>query len=265
MSQSQRQRDDQADRDSAGPAVVFHLLGTIDYDACDRLQRRLIDGANLRDDGRIEVLLCEHSPIITVGRRGSRRHIRIGSDELRRRQWEVRWVARGGGGVLHAPGQLAIHAVVPLRWHGWTLAGYQRRLSDGLAAALGQLNAVVEPDAAHGLSGRTGQIVHLGVGVRDGVAHHGAFLNVNPTFSDFQAIETMPPIRTSTGPRGAMSSLLAEHRQPVRMASVRAAVTEHLAAAFGCDHYHIYTGHPLLPKPRAASSSLARYAGRGPG
>lgn len=250
MTQFTSHCDKPSDRDHAGPTVVFYLLGTIDYDACDQLQRRLIDGANLRDDGRIEVLLCEHSPIITVGRRGSRQHIRISSDELRRRRWEVRWVARGGGGVLHGPGQLAIHAIVPLRWHGWSIAGYQRRLSDGLTAALAQLNAVVAPDAAHGLSGRTGQIVHLGVGVRDGVAHHGAFLNVNPTLADFHSLESLPPDPANVGRRTSMSSLLAEHRQPVRMASVRAAVTEHLAAAFGCDHYHIYTGHPLLRKPR---------------
>jgi hypothetical protein len=44
----------------------------------------------------------------------------------------------------------------------------------------------------------------------------------------------------------AMSCLVAERCGPVRMTTVRAALVGRLAAAFGCDRYHLYTGHPLL-------------------
>ena len=51
-----------------------------------------------------------------------------------------------------------------------------------------------------------------------------------------------------TDPQGMtrMSCLMAERRQPVKITSVRAELVRHLADAFGCDCYHLYTGHPWL-------------------
>lgn len=41
-------------------------------------------------------------------------------------------------------------------------------------------------------------------------------------------------------------SLSAERRGVVRMATVRAVLVRRLTEAFGCDRYHLYTGHPWL-------------------
>ena len=60
------------------------------------------------------LILCEHPPLITVGRQGSRGHIRFDTEELFVRGWPVRWVNRGGGCLLHLPGQLAIYPILPL-------------------------------------------------------------------------------------------------------------------------------------------------------
>ena len=43
-----------------------------------------------------------------------------------------------------------------------------------------------------------------------------------------------------------MSSLVAERCGPVRMTMVRTTLVPRLAERFGCDRYHLYTGHPLL-------------------
>ena len=53
-------------------AVHIHLLGTVDFEDCLSLQRRLAYDALSRADGRIVVLICEHPPLITIGRGGSR-------------------------------------------------------------------------------------------------------------------------------------------------------------------------------------------------
>ena len=75
--------------------------GCVDWADCQRLQRRLVYEAGSGDDGRIVTLLCEHPPLISVGRRGSRGHIRCTNEQLRHQRLEVRWVNRGGGCVLH--------------------------------------------------------------------------------------------------------------------------------------------------------------------
>ncbi len=79
-----------------------------------------------------------------------------------------------------------------------------------------------------------------GVAVRDWVAYHGAFLNVSPAMGHFRLVETDPDDQTR------MSCLMAERRGNWKMTTVRAALVRRLAEAFGCDRYHLYTGHPML-------------------
>ena len=82
--------------------------------------------------------------------------------------------------------------------------------------------------------------------VRHWVTYYGAYLNVCPPMGLFRLVETDPVGRTP------MSCLVAERRGPVRMTAVRAALVQRLTEAFGCDRYHLYTGHPMLR--RAAGS-----------
>src|SRR5581483_11812554 len=89
---------------SPDTTLQAYLLGSVDFDAALRLQRRChfdVTG----DRTQAFVLACEHPPLITVGRHGSRAHIRFEPQDLQTRHWDVRWVNRGGGCLLHLPGQ----------------------------------------------------------------------------------------------------------------------------------------------------------------
>src|SRR5262245_45985153 len=108
-------------------AAHFYLMGCVDFDDCQSLQRRLAYDALTRGDGRITVLLCEHPPLVTIGRAGSRAHVRLSGMELAERQLAVRYVSRGGGAILQGPGQLAVYPIVPLEWHGWSIGEYLRK------------------------------------------------------------------------------------------------------------------------------------------
>lgn len=227
---------------AAAPAEVpvhIHLLGVVDFEDCLSLQRRLAYDAVSRDDGRIVVLLCKHQPIITIGRGGSRADVKFTASELAHRQLEIRYVGRGGGTILHAPGQLAIYPIVPLARHGWTIGEYLRRLQKSLAELLAEFN--VQPTPVPGslaLAGRSGILAALGVTVRHGVTMHGAFLNVNPEMREFG--------RVYVAGGQTMSSLLSHRALPTKMSKVRAALVTHLAEAMSLERYHLHTGHPLL-------------------
>ena len=86
------------------PAMQAFLLGEIDFDTCLALQQRLVYETSGAADGPITLLICEHSPLITVGRSGSRSHLHISSEELTSQQVNVRWLNRGGGCLVHLPG-----------------------------------------------------------------------------------------------------------------------------------------------------------------
>jgi lipoyl(octanoyl) transferase len=219
--------------------VHIHLLGLVDYEDCLTLQRRLAYDAATRDDGRIAVLICEHRGLITIGRSGSRAHVRLTGTELAQRQLTIRYVSRGGGAVLHAPGQLAVYPIVPLSWHGWTIGDYLRKLQAALFQFLLEMNVRPAPvPGSFALSGRGGILAAVGAAVRQGITQHGAYVNVNPAMRDFGRIET------AAGQ--TMSSLLSQRALPTKMTRVRAALVTHLAEAMELERYHLHTGHPHL-------------------
>lgn len=241
-------RSSTAPRTPAPPALAAHLLGLIDFDACLALQHRLVYEAAGRVDGQITLLVCEHPLAITIGRLGSRGHVRARRGELASHELEPRWVNRGGGCLVHAPGQLAIYPIVPLEWRGWTVGEYLGRLQAGLAAAVGDAGfAASTRPGRFGLWGHTGQIAAVTVAVKSWIAYFGAYLNVAPALFPQRWVESDPL------DGGSMSTLAAERRKPVRMAAVREAVVRRLADALACDRYHLYSGHPLLARPRDAS------------
>jgi lipoyl(octanoyl) transferase len=221
-------------------AAHFHLMGCVDFDDCQSLQRRLAYDAVSRGDGRIAVLICEHPPLVTIGRAGSRAHVRLSGVELAERQLTIRYVGRGGGAVLHGPGQLAVYPIVSLDWHGWSVGEYLRRLRTALAGTLSELR--IRPQSREGqysLIGRTGVLAAVGASVKHAVTLQGAFVSVNPDMRDYSRVQVTPG--------QTMSSILSERPVPVRMTEVRAALVAHLAAALGCERHHLHTGHPHLP------------------
>ena len=178
-----------------------------------------------RGDGQITLLLCEHPPIITVGRGGSPGDVAMQSGPVRNRQIEVRWVNRGGGCLVHCPGQLAIYPIVPLRWHGFSVGEFLDRFQAGIVETLDELNVPsTRPSASGrkrgqcpfvatnlrsvpalrvlrqmerspfppGVWGRTGQLAALGVAVRHWITYYGAYLNVCPPMGLFRLVESDP-------------------------------------------------------------------------
>src|SRR5262249_37499690 len=120
---------------AAAPLLQADLLGAVGFRAALALQRRLVFEVS-GEPGRAALVLCEPPPLITVGRQGSRAHILCEPDELRSRRWHVRWVNRGGGCLLHLPGQLAVYPVLPLRPLGLGVQGYLDRLQAAVADVL---------------------------------------------------------------------------------------------------------------------------------
>src|SRR5262245_17773208 len=150
-------------------ALQVYLLGSVDFEAALRFQRRLLYDVSGERQQAI-LVLCEHPPIITVGRHGSHAHLFYGSDELRARRWQVRWVNRGGGCLLHTPGQFAVYPILPLDRLGLGLEEYLARLQAVLADVLAdfQIRGETRPGRA-GLWVGSRPIAAVGVAVRDWV------------------------------------------------------------------------------------------------
>lgn len=224
----------------AGPALQVYLLGPVEFEAALALQRLLVYHVGGSRD-QAALVLCEHPPLITVGRHGSWAHVLCEPDELKHRGWPVRWVNRGGGCLLHVPGQLAVYPVLPLDQLGLGLQAYLDRLQRVLADVLDDFQVLGEASPGHAGVRAGGRLVAaVGVAVRDWVTYYGAAFNINPDLELFRLV------RCGGSGEGPMTSLERERRGPLRPALVRERLVEHFAARFGFGRVALFSSHPAL-------------------
>jgi len=252
-----------ADR-SARPAVAVWLAGTIGLDAYAAMAERLAWEVSEPGGRPPTLMLYDPAPSITIGRLGSRADIGLSNDELRSRGLEVRFIGRGGGAVLHGPGQIGISMFASLADLGFgrhDVGAYVERLESGLEAAVRSLRCGVARDSRmHGIFGRTGLLAAIGVAVRRGVVWHGGFLNVQPPLEFHRRIKSVP-VAVGVGTH-TMGSVEADVQRRVRMQDARAAVVEHLVDALEFPRSHIQSGFPMpVQSSGSAPSERSRSVG----
>jgi len=220
--------------------LEVHLLGLVDFDAAVFLQERLVYEFSGRQDRTGGLLLCEHPPVATIGREGSRAHLRFEDQEFVARQVDVRWMNRGGGCIVHCPGQLAVYPVIPLNRIGIRPAEYAGRLIDAVIDLCTELRVPAWPsEDGRGVSCRLGRFADIGASIKSGISYHGLFINVSPPMDLVRLVES--------GPRGErQTSLAAQRARATEMHTLREALVRHLSAVLGYANHHFYTGHPLL-------------------
>lgn len=186
------------------------------------LQAQLADEVAAGADERL--LLVEHPPVLSVG---SGNHP-LDNETLRRLRLEAVPVDRGGGTLLHLPGQLAVYPIIRLSDHGLTIESYLRTLADALTAALLDLRAIPPERVSEWRDpgGLLEQVAAVGVRVHRGVTMHGLFLNVEPDVVLVHQIETAKlPIR----PSSSLQKILSHHAPS--FAAVKAMLAAKLKAA----------------------------------
>lgn len=234
-----------------GTTLRAYLLGSVGFDAALHLQRSL--AYETAEDRGASLILCEHPPLITVGREGGPADIRFPPDDLRARRWPVRWVNRGGGCLLHLPGQLLVYPILPLDRIGMGLREYTERLGRVLLAVLDDFSVHGEsrPDGP-GVWVGPRLVAGIGVAVWNWVAYYGIAFNLDPDLSPFRHVRTGDP------DDGPMTSLARERHGPVRPALVRERLLEHFATAFGFRDTTLFFGHRLLDRGAAPGMLVAR-------
>lgn len=184
---SRLHRGPQLRRDRDAPFEVVRL-GRVPYrEAWDR-QRGLVADRQA-DRGRDTLLLLEHPPVYTLGRRADRANLLLDEATLAERGIEVVEVDRGGDITYHGPGQLVGYPI--LRLAGTRdVVDYVRALEEVLLRTLAMLG--VDARRIDGLTGVwVGEEKIAAIGVRvasGGVTSHGFALNIDPALSDFTGI-----------------------------------------------------------------------------
>jgi len=181
------------------------------------------------------LLLCEHPPVYTLGKRGSIDHLLLPEAQLAARGIDFFRTNRGGDITFHGPGQVVGYPILDLERFRPDIGRYLRDLEE----------VIIRVMAAYGLEGRrspgeTGvwldpetpglarKICAMGVRCSRWVTMHGFALNVTTDLSYFDGI-------VPCGIRGKqVASLSAELGRPVAMEEVEVRLEAAFEAVFGC-------------------------------
>jgi len=164
--------------------IFIRRLGLVDYERGLGIQEEARD--RVLAGGRDELLLLEHAPVVTLGRRGGD----VNKADLEASNTAIVQTDRGGLATWHGPGQLVGYPIVDLGRRGISVLEMVNMLGRGmqrLCEELGLPRAEYECERPGVyIDGR--KLGAIGMHIHRGVTTHGFALNVDCDLSGFRSI-----------------------------------------------------------------------------
>ena len=199
-------------------------LGQMPYLDAVALQERLRDA---RQAGSIPdaLLLLEHPPVYTRGRRAAAGDLPMGEEFYAARGIAIHDSDRGGQVTYHGPGQLVGYPIMSID----SVRDFVATMEEAMIAALAEEGIAAE--VRDGLTGEWvaggGKIASIGVHVSRGVTTHGFAVNVD---NDLEPFDWIHPCGMDSA---QMTSVSREQGTTGSMSCLRKRMAFHFAERFG--------------------------------
>ena len=158
--------------------LKFFDFTTVDYGYIYQFQRFLHQQVYEKGIGPY-FILCQHYPVITIGRSGSKQEIIARPAELKKRGIKIYHVERGGKTTYHGPGQLTIYPIIKLSLFKNDLRAYLCWLEELGIEILKDFKIFAQRRA--GLTGlwlNHKKVVSIGIAVKKWISFHGLSINI---------------------------------------------------------------------------------------
>jgi len=203
-------------------------LPRTDYLEALTLQRQAVEA---RKRGRLDrdmVILIEHPPVFTLGRRGGRDNLLVSEEDLRAKKIAVVPIERGGDITYHGPGQLVAYPIIDLVGGDIKVVDFVNRLESAMIETAAHWGVEARGDAANrGVWVEGRKLGSIGITVRRGVTFHGLALNVTTDLTPFTWINPCG-IQACT-----MTTLSLESGRTVPIRETRKQLARHLGDLLG--------------------------------
>ncbi len=203
-------------------------LETLEYREAWNLQTSLVDARKKKIIDRNIILLLEHPPVFTLGRRGGLDDLNVSPDLLEKLGIPLVQVERGGVITFHGPGQLIMYPIIDLNAARMRVVDYVGKLEEVMIRAVANSGITAERHQLNrGIWVGNKKLGSIGIAIRRGICFHGMSLNVNISMKHFG---WMNPC----GLKGVeISSMQRELSRKVSMSKVCGAVKNHVETVFG--------------------------------
>jgi lipoyl(octanoyl) transferase len=161
---------------------VCHL-GQVEYREATALQERLREQVRAHELPEL-MLLLEHPPVYTVGRRSDGGELPFGEAFYRERGIDIVQTPRGGKLTYHGPGQLVGYPIMRVT----SVPDYILTMERAIVAALADAGVTAGTKRGHkhvGVWVEDKKIASVGVHISQGISSHGFAVNVTNDLDPF--------------------------------------------------------------------------------
>ena len=176
------------------PASTTHTIKTLRFAApvpyaeayALQLERR-----NAIESGEMNsaLLLLEHTPTFTLGRRSDQQNLLATREALAEAGIEVCETDRGGDVTYHGPGQLVAYPILDLSQWRRSIPWYLRALEDVIIQTLDRYGLKGERiEELTGVWVDGAKVAAIGIGIHNWVTFHGVAINLDPNMDHWRMI-----------------------------------------------------------------------------
>jgi lipoyl(octanoyl) transferase len=188
--------------------VFFKDVGIIDYKSAWDYQEKLLQEnvaikSAIRNDASLAAtldtqhyfLLCEHTPVYTLGKSGDMANVLMSEDELVKNNIDFFKTNRGGDITFHGLQQIVGYPIIDLEKFYTDIGKYLRNLEEVIILTLAEFSIIGERSTGEtgvwiepNVVGKERKICAIGVRCSRWITMHGFALNVNTNLDYFNNI-----------------------------------------------------------------------------
>ena len=214
--------------DHQGKQWLCIELPVTEYREAWQLQSNLVEARKCKIINDNIVLLLEHPPVFTIGRRGGLNNLSVSANFLEKAGIPVVQVERGGNITFHGPGQLVMYPIIDLQVAKLGVVDYVEKLEEVMIRAAADWGIKADRNPINrGVWVGNNKLGSIGIAIRRGICFHGMAFNVNISLKPFGWIN--PCGLDNMG----ITSMEREISRKVSMNQVRENIKLHLKSVFG--------------------------------
>ncbi len=204
--------------------------GLLDYSEALRLQHRIVAARKTGALATDLLILLEHPPVFTLGRRGGRENLIVPPELLANAGIQVIQAERGGNITYHGPGQLVAYLIRDLEAAKMGVKDFVHFLEEVMIRTAAEWGVAAERNPVNrGIWVGNSKMGSIGIAIRRGITYHGLAFNVDVSLEPFGWINPcgLPDV--------GVTSLKQASGRSLDMPSVRRVFKSHIQTIFGTE------------------------------
>ncbi|MBF0412604.1 MAG: lipoyl(octanoyl) transferase LipB [Desulfamplus sp.] len=204
-------------------------LNLIDYIEAFEIQKKIVSdmiNGNIEHD---TILILEHHPVFTLGKRGGRDNLIVSEEFLKSRDIAIIQTERGGNITYHGPGQVVIYPIVNIEKRRLGVSDFVCSLEKTMIRTASDFGVTAVTDSKNnGVWVKSySKLGSVGLSIKRGISFHGLALNVNLDLTPFSWINPCGMANV------AMTSLENEIKQHIEIKRVKEKLLYHFKEITG--------------------------------